>query len=392
MRFHTILAALGTCVCLATACSKPTADADSKAQPPATASAPSEERSELQSHPLMVKLKAMVENCRFNLKHAVISHCKNKEKNTLIRQLRAGEVSRSDAVAVLAYALGSNNDKLVTAAAKALGSGLAVGFSGAKPGDISKADAAELMKQYPKLPKKQASLISAATVHAAMFTGQSKELYAVLDGLQDKHQRASAYNHILFHGGMDQLPKVKALVASEDEGAARAGLQAASTMPNKTDADRKQICELVLSLLQEKRLSVLSKAAAMAVNCGQPAITSVLDELDQRTSNRALPAGLVSATTKLCPNTATEAQCQRLRKQLSNVIESDLSRDVRAFALTSLGSNFPDATTVALAKRYRQDDAKRVRIHAKKVIEKITGKPSPAPISGAPSTQPTQAE
>ncbi len=326
------------------------------------------------SDPLMRDLRAVVDNCRFNVQQAVISHCKHKEKNTLIREFREGERSGIEALPVLVQALRSEDPKLMTAAAKVIGTGLRGGFGETTNGAVPKELADELLTQYRKLPKRQAALITPVVVHTAMLSGTSSQLYQVLDTLEDVNARASAYNHIMTHGRMAAFPKVKDLLHDNPERVARAALQSASSMPNKTDAEAKQACELATSLLKERRLSLLALASSMAIHCRGSAFDAVQDELDARVADKTLAPGMVRATAGACadapakPALGSKAQCSRLRKQLETVVGSGLDEDTRAAALSSLGSQFADAATSRLASRHRADPSKAVRIEAARLV------------------------
>src|SRR5690606_6405711 len=124
-------------------------------------------------------------------------------------------------------ALESSDAKLQTVAARILEGGYRASFGDVQPGAVDKATATRLIAAVPKLGKRQSNQVIGAVVHAAVLSGEREALYKLLDGLEDKVLRTSAYGQLMVHGGKEELAKVTALADGEDATLAAAALQAA---------------------------------------------------------------------------------------------------------------------------------------------------------------------
>lgn len=370
-----LLLMMGMGVAIGCAKSKPKTDDAEKA-----ASGQQTVESEQGADPVSSALRAIAENCTINEQHAVVSKCKSNEKQRLVRQLNAGKVSRAEALPLLVNALGAEDKKLSIAASKTLEGAYRNSFGDVGTDGVDAQVAKNLLEQVGKLPKRQAMQVAPAAVHAAVLSGQTQELYKVLDEHPNKDMRASAYVYLMRYASLDQLPKIKDLVEGEDARVAASALESLRRMPGQTDEQKAQICDFVSPWVSDPRPSVAGKAVSLSSTCGGKYVDVALAEAEKRAAGGDLSAAFVRGFDQLCLDRrgktyGTGEQCKRERRWLEAVLaKKALGEDVRQFALLGLGLQFPDDKTAALANTYAAADEKRLKSAAQRVARSVASK------------------
>ncbi len=150
-------------------------------------------------NPVMQRLAAIAENCRVNLRHSIVSNCKNNEKQSLIRDYNVGNLSRLETLPVLVSALEGEDEKLRVAASKTLEGAFRNNLGKVQRGDVSKALARRFVNLVPKLDSRQAVQVVPAAVHTAVLANETRTLFEILDQ-QETPLRAAAYVHLMRYG------------------------------------------------------------------------------------------------------------------------------------------------------------------------------------------------
>ena len=310
----------------------------------------------------------------------MVSKCKGNEKQKLVRQLNSGKISRAEALPVLVRAVADEDKKLSIAASKTLEGAFRNSFGDVNRENVDKADAKKLLNLVTTLPKRQASQVAPAAVHAAVLSGQTEELYKVLDAHPNKDLRASAYVYLMRYASLAELPKVKSLVAGEDPRVAASALESLRRMPGQTDEQKKEICDFVSPLVADSRSPVAAKAVSISTTCGGSYVDAALSEADKRLATGKLNAAFVRGFDQLCLDRrgktfGTEAQCARERRWLETILaKKELANDARQFALLGLGLQFPDEKTAKLAEAHSKSDNKRLKSAAQRVSRSVASK------------------
>ena len=326
--------------------------------------------------PVMQRLAAIAEHCRVNLRHSIISNCKNGEKQSLIRDYNTGKLSRLESLPVLVTALEGSDEKLRVAASKTLEGAFRNNLGKVAAGDVPKALARRLVNLVPKLDARQALQVVPAVVHSAVLANETPSLFEMLDQ-QEASLRAAAYVHLMRYGDAALLRKVESLVKEQDEKVAASAIEALRRMSNRDEAEQQRVCELVRPWVEDERGMVAGKAATISVMCGGEQAGAVVDEVEKRYGEKRLPGLLLRGMDQLCLNRrgaryGSPEQCERARSLLERVLnDSSQGDDTRTFALLSLGLQFPDERTEQLANKYTKNSSRRLATSAKRVAKSV---------------------
>lgn len=390
MQIQKTALALAFAGALLPACAK-TEPKDSK--PAATAATAEEPTS---GDPLMREMLDVVKNCKISTEHSVISQCTDKEKSDLVRDFRRGGRDKMKSLPVLVDALESPDAKLQTVASRILEGAYRASFGEVQPGSVDKTVATRMIGALPKLGKRQSNQVIGAVVHASVLSGERDALFKMLDGLEDKVLRTSAYGQLMVHGGKEELAKVTALANGEDLTLAAAALQAARNYKGTDAGLQAEICTLGENKVGHTDGIVSMRAAQIMVKCNEASINKLLDELEKRDKEKGLTTGLVRALYELCQTRAdqtrgNEAQCTRVRGMLEKWIgNKELTPEIRAAALFELGVQFADEKSEKLCQKYENDSELRVKTAAKESLRRIQRKLGKEVVTlGAPSGAPT---
>jgi hypothetical protein len=361
--------------CLFPACAKKQSKPDSESQAQDTASATASS-----TDPLMQEMLDVVQGCKVNPEHSVISQCDDSQKQDLIRDFRRGKRDKMSALPVLVQALEDDDPKLQTVAARIFEGAYRASFGDVKPGAVDKDIAKRLIAVFPNLGRRQQNQVVGAVVHAAVLSGEGDALFKMLDGLQDKALRAVAYSHLMVHGGAPELLKVEALAKGDDPTMVASALQAARNYKGDDAALKARVCALGEGKVTDKDAIVSMRAAQILVRCDEPMVDKLLDELERRDKEGQLTTGLVRSLYELCQvrkdqRQGTDAQCSRVRSSLEKwIADKKLAPEMRAAALFEIGVQFPDEKTEALCHKYENDSDLRVKTAAKESVRRVQRK------------------
>lgn len=346
---------------------------------PTTEVAPEATAATVSGDPLMQEMLAVVESCKVNPEHSVISQCADAEKQDLIRDFRKGGRDKAKALPVLVEALEKEDPKLQTVAARIFEGAYRASF-GEPPMTVDPALAKRLIAVFPKLGKRQSNQVVPAVVHAGVLAGEREALFQMLDGIQDKALRSTAYSHVMVHGGLPELAKVEALTTGDDATLAASALQAARNYKGTDPALKAKICALGEGKVSAPDAIVSMRAAQILVRCEAPMVDKLLDELARRDKESQLTTGLVRSLYELCQvrkdeRQGTDEQCARVRTMLESWIQNTkLAPEMRAAALFEIGVQFPDEKSEKLCLKYENDADLRVKTAAKESVRRIQRK------------------
>jgi hypothetical protein len=310
----------------------------------------------------------------------VISQCKDAEKQDLIREFRRGSRDKLKSLPVLIEALEQPDPKLHTVAARIFEGAYRASFGEVPAGAIDAGAAKRLIAVFPKLGKRQGNQVIAAVVHAGVLSGERAALFQMLDGIEDKTLRSTAYSHLMVHGGAEELVKVAALAGGDDATLVASALQAARNYKGTDLALKAKICALGESKVAAEDAIVSMRAAQIMVRCDEAMVDKLLDELVHRDKESQLTTGLVRSLYELCQvrkdeRQGSDAQCARVRSLLEGWIgNSKLASEMRAAALFEIGVQFPDEKSEKLCQKYEEDADLRVKTAAKEAVRRIQRK------------------
>lgn len=385
----TLVAAACSALTLSACGRKSSSNAGAEATTPSASTA-----APVSSHPMDVAIQSIVDHCLINEENAVIGQCSGGQRQTTIRELNTGKISRPEAFLKLVAAVAATDKKRSVVGSKLLESTFRNSLGAGAGNEVSKEAAAELIGQLAKLPDRQAMQVAPSAVHAAMLTGQQAALYKVLDEHPNRDLRVTAYVYLMRYGTLNELPKIQGLVEGSDERVAASAVESLRRMPGQKAEDKTRICDFVKPLARDSRSAVAGKATAQLVTCAgeylDEAIAAAGKAHKEATLGAAVIRGLDQACTLHRNKTAgTPEQCNKVRSLLEQVLDdTKLDADVRQFALLGLGLQFQDEATLKLAKKYAEAEDRRLRSASERVVRNLTAKLAKSTPSKSGPTQP----
>jgi hypothetical protein len=328
---------------------------------------------------IVVELQKLAESCEVAVETSAV-RCKERELRKYVRDLTKSAKTRTEALSTLAKALLAEDKKLVSVTANILYDGYRASFgSNAAPGSVSKEDALALIEALPKLDRPQALQVVPAAVHASMLSEQADALFAAVE--QSKHAKlpSVAYRYVMTYGRMQVFPKVQELGKSKDVDSVLAAIESPRGMQNWTPEEQALVCPWAEGFLTHDRAAVGARAAGLLANCSGEFIDRLLSVGEGLVRDKKITRVQLSAYRDLCsprrerqPGGGDDAQCERNRKMLSDVVASkDLDEKARAMALSAVSYQWPDEQTLKLAKRFENAPEEQLKQRAVETVKRI---------------------
>jgi hypothetical protein len=122
-----------------------------------------------------------------------------------------------------------------------------------------------------------------------------------------------------------------------------------------------------------------ARAAGLLANCSGEFIDRLLSVGEGLVRDKKITRVQLSAYRDLCsprrerqPGGGDDAQCERNRKMLSDVVASkDLDEKARAMALSAVSYQWPDEQTLKLAKRFENAPEEQLKQRAVETVKRI---------------------
>lgn len=328
---------------------------------------------------LLAALEDIENGCEVDVKTSRVTGCEKQEKRKLAMSFARPGTSRAAMLPTMAEALASDDPKLVTVAATVLYASFRSSFGQVEAGAVDAATAQRLIDILPKLGRSQAAQSVPAVVHAAMIAGQREALYKMLDEQTNPALPSVAYRHLMTHGGMAAVPKVKALVAASAVAPAVSALESVRSSP-AMDEEATELCPWAKTVVEDPRIPVSAKAGAVLVRCGGEYIDALLDNAEKRL-DAVRDFGTAHARTLREPclerrgmrvAKSTDEQCKRNKALLLRALNhKELAPAVKGDVLIALAEQWPTNETKKLVSKYVNDEDARFAKRAKDALRRI---------------------
>ena len=328
---------------------------------------------------LLQELGALAKACDVNPKAGKVS-CKGKEHQALLDSFRRNRRNRLEALPTLAFALASKDARLPAVAAAVLyGAFRNTLGRNVKPGAVPAADAKAMLNTVSSLPQPLARQVMPTAVHMAMVSGQSAGLYPMLSQDRPLALRTMAYRHLMRYGRLEAFGKVKELSQSDQTPIVLAAIESPRHMQRWTKAEQEVICPWARGFVSDPRAPIARNATALLSRCSGKDLDLLLSEASKALKDKSISVLHVSALRDLCSavrtrrgDAASEPQCRRLRKLLGAVVKEKAIRErTRAFALSAMAYQWPDAATLELAKKFEDAEEAPLRQSARRVFKRL---------------------
>lgn len=288
--------------------------------------------------------------------------CKNDDYfDNIVKICERGLMPRQAVLAAVSYVFAHGDDKQWTAGAELLSR---VYSSTRNRGTApNKKLIQTLIAQLDGLPEAQAVDAAPAVADIAGEALLEQELYPVLDRAGRERVAAAGYRRVMMGARMRVFEKLWDLVKSKNLDVAVAAVEAPKAMGGRTLEENAQVCDWMLTLTNDTRPVIQTRASAFLAGCGKKYLDKVLATDESRVSGgKPLSAGLDSYV-NVCDREiknpygdATKAQCGRLKKIATKVLnDSNSGENDRVRALELLADQFPGKDTLALATRFADD-------------------------------------
>ena len=333
---------------------------------------------------LHAELVGLVSRCRFELAANRVS-CPGDEARALSAHYPTRRRPRVGAVQPFTAALSADDPRLQSAAAHVLYLGFRESWGPElKPGAVPALQARQFLDAVFRLPLPRARHALPAAVHAAMLGNQAEALFRALEQAGSDELRVIAYRHVLTHGRLAVLPKLRAAARHARTPGVLSALQATEHMPRWTPDEAAALCAWAAEYLPDRRPSIVSRTASVLRRCGGAHLDPLLDATEHSLKSGKLTSALLSGVRELCtskgrsgPRPPSDAQCDRVRALLERVVQTEtLGSYLRGTALLALSQAWPDERTVALARRLEDLEDERLREASRSAVRRAEPKQS----------------
>jgi hypothetical protein len=327
---------------------------------------------------MLSSIVGMADSCKVDVAQGILS-CSKGEERAIISKFATNQRSRVKAIPTFTAALKHGRQEVRAVGASLLHSTFASSWGpDAQPGAVPPAHAEDFLSAVLALGPAQLRQALPAAVHASTLSGRTEGLHAALGKLPPE-SKPVAYRHLMTHGRLQAFEKVKTLANDKETAIVLAAIENPRNMNTWTDAEQAAICPWAVEFLKDTRPVVVAKAAGVLSSCSGEHIDRLLDMIDAALTAKTLFTAKISAFRDLCLTRLrtsgrgpTEAQCNRARKLLEDAAASKaLDAQSRGMALVALAHQWPDARTLALAKRFETASEKVLAEHAGRVVQRV---------------------
>lgn len=338
---------------------------------------------------IMAEIKKIASTCEFDKSGSY--DCKNDEDDKLFNgYFRYGEDQKDlvASVGTIAVAVVDSDKNTQVVAAKILGSKYNSGWGPkAEVGQVEKEVSAMLRSAIPNLGMYPLRNAMPAIVMASSLSNSDAEMYAVLEGLEDKYAQSQGWASTMYYGRMKAFEKVKGLAATGDPKQILTAVKAGNGMYKYTDEERAELCPWAHALLGAdpegaKESDVFEQAASILMKCSGESVDKLLDWGEAQRKENHFDRKYYFVYRELCHSImkgvdkvgATPEQCERNWKYLEKTANTKgIDPQFRAWALDSISYSRRDAKSYKLMKKYAKSKVPEIKKVAKDALEMLEG-------------------
>jgi hypothetical protein len=336
------------CLLLIGACNAPSASnppAATVSDEPALA-APSAMPSISQDPELAALVQRLAKGCRVE---ASILQCNSDERLAVADQFIKNERSRVAALPTLTSVLFSGDETQTFLTAELMATGFSIGFGGdAKPGDVNKSVATELLDALRRLPPYRARRLAGVATHAAMLAGEQQALFKTLDEIGDEDLAVRALNAFMVYGRLGVFDTIKEKMTGSDRQRVGA-MTAVRAMPSWTAEEQSVLCPWVLEYLEDASAGVSSRAAQTLNACVGEQVDLIQWRVEQLHAEGKLERTTLIALRDVCKDARhlADGRCAKVVAFLRSIAQDPKNpTDLRTAALAALHYQVPQSEKV----------------------------------------------
>ncbi|MCP5502387.1 MAG: hypothetical protein H7A25_20995 [Leptospiraceae bacterium] len=277
----------------------------------------------VKSDPELEKLiKAIPDNCDYDIKYAMVKYgtCKNKETDKVSDWIKANGMMKT--LSTCAVLFNSEDSKTASLAAHVLYRNVKDNLQGIAdaPQSLDTKIVELLMEGLKKNQTYFAFYGSQAIAKLVTIKGIENKFYEIIEAHPESVVKKEGYRYIMQFGRLKTFPKIKEL-AGKDKDLKLVALSAPRNMYKYTQEEETQVCDWVQGFLQDSDEYVSAEAAkTLATRCKGKYIDEFLKEAEKRASEGKLKAPFSWALTSFTfscksflgsPPTGTEEQCKK---------------------------------------------------------------------------------
>ena len=216
-------------------------------------------------------------------------------------------------------------------------------------------------------------LIGTAT-HAAAMAGEVDSLMRAVREMPYLELRHAAHRNLLVVKRLAHFARIEAFAKSGQLRALLTALQAVSAVDEPTPEEQGRICPWAATYLHHRDAKVAGEVARLLMRCAGEFPGKVIAELSARLKAQdfSLSKELLAAVGTSCgPMRANPkgAICQRAGDILKKVITDESTKwSVRAYAVETLGKNWPTKETLSFLRRHEDSKIPHVKWATKGAI------------------------
>jgi hypothetical protein len=307
--------------------------------------------------------------------------CNGGDKNAIVLSFNRNERDRVQSLPTFSYALSLQDPKLDALAASVLYASFRNDFGpSAKKKEVSPALAKELLAATLRLPSALAMQAMPAAAHAAMLSGQEKDLYQALSDDLSIQVKTMAYRYLMVYGRLAAFDKIQELGKSPAAAVVLAAIESPRNMSDWKPEDQAAICPWAEAFLNDARPAVAGNAAAVLSNCSGEQLDHLLTQIDRVIKEKQFTFVHATALRDICgkerakrSSGATDKQCEKVRSLQEKVAtDSAVPSRVRAMSLSTLAYTWADEKSLALAKKLEKDGEADVARAAEQIVTRLS--------------------
>ena len=325
------------------------------------------------------QVTGIASNCEVNVRGAYVTGCKNNESSKFNEFVR--EKKPKDAFETLTEMASGTYEKLAAAALSLLDSSMSYFDRPLKKDNASEAAYQRVLTLLGKAEDQQAVKLAVPATYIATLRGQHAALLKVVDGHKNNWVRVHAYKNLMTFSRMQVFDAVKAGASKGPADLTVALLGAPLNMYESTAEEKAGFCPWAKGYLGNADHKIVAAASYVMNRCRGEYIDAWLDEIEKRHKNGELKdRTLVSPMREMCfsmmsgviDKAAVEKQCDRnyaLMEKLTN--DETLPGAVRGNALSNIGYQRRDKTSLDLMRKYENNKEPEVQKTAKEYIKML---------------------
>ncbi len=358
---------------------------DKRVAEPATPKRPQKKRARVHvDASLMAGMKAVVDSCEVNLKSLRVRACKNKEFDALRGMIGPPpKLHQLLAISTVATALGDEDPRLRTVAAKLMRTKFSTSWGGAHVGSVSAPVARRLLRALPKLGTVQRRAAIVGAVHTASLAGGLQHAIEAIERDPDKQTQVKGWSAVMLYGRMQAFPAIKKLAQSDDRDLVRAALTAASSFFPYSAVEKAKLCPWAEGFLGRDDPAattspIFRKAGAIISRCRGEHLDRLLAFGEAQLTERAkfdrdyyfvYRSLCISFSRRFKDDPAQRAQCDRNFAFLESVAgHSKVTAKLRAQALAAISYQLRTKEALPILRRYAEHEVPQLRETALKEI------------------------